>query len=1030
MKDNLLKRKWSVIIRTLMGVLMICSVGTTAWSSSRAGVADLTVSGVVLDEMGQPLPGATVVERGTTNGTVTNLDGKFSVTVSEDAVLVVSFLGYKTQEVTVGGRSVLDVNLELDMTSLEDVVVIGYGTQKKENLTGAVSAPDLADLDSRPVTSSSAALQGKVAGVYVLQNSGKPGGDNAVINIRGIGTLNNNDPLVLVDGFPSNINDVNPQDIESMSVLKDASSAAIYGNRAANGVIVITTKTGSRNGISVSYNNYFGIQEATSLPSVLNSEQYTTLHNEASLNTGLAPQYTQEEIALYAAGTDPMYPSVNYFDTYYDKAKIQNHRVSLTGGSDRLKYAFMAGYLDQDGILKATDYKKVDFRTNVDAYLLKDNKLRLTTRLSGNKGERNEPTDEWEAKRYATNSPIWPLKNEQDQWVAVIGERNIYGEIEDGSTRKVKRYTFKGQVEAEYEFFDGFSAQVTGGFNVVSENTNAFHANVLLANLDGSTRTLTSDLSENDYGDTQTIFTSLLKYNKNFGKHEVNLLVGYQEEEFSYQWNSAYRSGFINNSQRYMNLGDPSTMQNDAGAWDLGLQSYFGRINYVFDNKYLLEANIRRDGSSRFAEDYRWGTFPSFSAGWIISEEQFLSGLSWLDLFKVRASWGKLGNQGINTYYAASDILSSGVNYSFGGALNSGVAINSLSNKQTTWETTQQINVGTDITINQNIDLTVDYFNKTTSDILMQVPIPVTMGNLAPPYQNVGEVVNKGVEFTGTYRKVVNSDFKFSTTLALASIKNEITDLYGRSPIINGATALVEGSAVHSFYGYENIGLYQIDDFNWQNNNDASIPHEDRAYVLKDGVVSVSNYSAQPGDLKFKDQNGDNVVTVEDDRKVIGDQYPDLSYSLQLNFNWKGFDMGIFFQGLHGIDGYTSSEIAEPFSGAFSNMGDWWMDRWTPDNTSTEYPRVTLDNRTAIASTFYMEDASYFRLKNLEIGYSLPDKVLSKIGVRSLRVFGNIQNAFTITNYKGFDPEQTVGETRAQAYPQVRVMTAGLNVNF
>lgn len=1005
-------------------------MGTTAWSSSRAGIADLTVSGVVFDEMGQPLPGATVVERGTTNGTVTNLDGKFYVTVSEDAVLVVSFLGYETQEVTVGGRSVLDVNLELDMTSLEDVVVIGYGIQKKENLTGAVSAPDLADMDSRPVTSSSAALQGKVAGVYVLQNSGKPGGDNAVINIRGVGTLNNNDPLVLVDGFPSNINDVNPQDIESMSVLKDASSAAIYGNRAANGVIVITTKKGSKNGISLSYNNYFGIQEATSLPDVLNSEQYTTLHNEASINSGLVPRYSQADIDLYAAGTDPMYPSIDYFDVYYDKAKIQNHRFNLSGGSDRVNVAFMAGYLDQEGILKATDYKKVDFRTNVDAYLLKDNKLRLTTRMSGNRGVKNEPTDEWGAKLYATNSPVWPLKNEQGQWVAVNGERNIFGEIEEGSTRRVERYTFKGQVEAEYEIFDGLSAQVTGGFNVTNENTNSFNANVLLANLDGSTRTLTSDLRENDYRDNQTIFTSLLKYHKTFNKHEIKLLAGYQEEEFSYQWNDAYRKGFLNNSQRYLNLGDGGTMTNNSGAWDLGLQSVFGRINYVFDGKYLFEANIRRDGSSRFADGYKWGTFPSFSAGWILSEEKFLSGLTWLDQFKVRASWGKLGNQNIPNYYAASKTLSN-ANYSFGGLLNSGVAVSSLVVKETTWETTTQTNFGTDITINQNIDLTIDYFDKKTSDILMQLPIPLTLGNLASPFQNVGEVVNKGIEFAGTYRKTVNKDFSFSSTVTLAHIKNEITDLYGRSPIINGATALVEGSAVNSLYGYEKDGLYQIDDFTWQNNSDTSVPYEDRNYVLKDDVVSVANFNAQPGDLKFKDQSGDNVVTMEDDRKVIGDQYPDFAYSLQLNAKWKGFDLGIFFQGVQGIEGYTSVEIAQPFSGSVSNMGSWWMDRWTPENPTNEYPRVTLDNnRTSMASTFYMEDASYLRLKNLEIGYTLPDRVLSKIGVSSLRIFGNIQNAFTITNYKGFDPEQTVGETRAQAYPQVRVMTAGLNVKF
>ncbi|MBT33279.1 MAG: SusC/RagA family TonB-linked outer membrane protein, partial [Thalassobius sp.] len=324
-----------------------------------------------------------------------------------------------------------------------------------------------------------------------------------------------------------------------------------------------------------------------------------------------------------------------------------------------------------------------------------------------------------------------------------------------------------------------------------------------------------------------------------------------------------------------------------------------------------------------------------------------------------------------------------------------------------------------------------DYFNKTTDDILMQIPIPITLGNLSPPYQNVGAVVNKGIEFTGTYRKIFDNDFKFSSTVTLASIKNEITDLNGRSPIINGVSSLVEGYPIFAFYGYEQDGIYQIEDFTWQNNSDAGIAHEDRDYVLREDVVSVANFTAQPGDVKYKDQDGDGIVTMDNDRKVIGDQYPDLSYSLQLNFEWKNFDMGIFFQGVAGIQGYTYYEIATPFSGAASNLGAWWLDRWTPDNPTNDLPRVTLDGvRNNIHSTLYMENASYLRLKNLEIGYSLPDKVLSSLGIGSLRVFGNVQNAFTITNFKGFDPEQTTDETRAQAYPQVRIFTAGLNVNF
>ncbi len=991
-----------------------------------------TISGVVNDESGQPLPGVTVLVKGTINGTITDFDGNYTIpNVPVGSTLVFSFVGMRTQEFLVGNQSRINVVLEQDAIGIEEVVAVGYGTQKKVNLTGAVSNVEMDDLENRPLTNSSVALQGKVSGVYALQKSGKPGGDDAVINIRGVGTLNNSDPLVLIDGFPGDMNDVNASNIKSISVLKDASSAAIYGNRAANGVILITTKRGSSGKMTVNYNGYVGIQEATALPDVFNAVDYTTLYNEAAVNTGFQPKYSDEDIQKFASGSDPMFPDINYFDVYYDKAKIQDHRVNVSGGSETLQYAFMVGYLNQEGILVGTKYDKVDFRSNFDSYFLDNKKLRLSARLSGNRGERDEPTDEWNAKWYATNSPVWPLKNAENQWIAVIGERNYYGEIMDGSTRKVTRYTFNGQLEGEYEFLPGFSAQLTYGFNVVSANNNSFHANVLLANMDGSTRYLTSDLSERDDLNTQTLLTSLLRYEKTVGKHEIKLLAGYSEEEFQWKWNSGYRSKFINNTQRVLNLGDPSTMQNDAGLYDLGLQSVFGRVNYVFNQKYLFEANIRKDGSSRFGKDYRWGTFPSFSVGWILSEENFLGHLDWLDLLKIRGSWGQLGNQNINSYYAASDILSTGQNYTTGGGLNSGVAVTSMSNKQTTWETTEQTNIGFDVSINKQVNVTVDYFNKKTSDILIQIPIPITMGDLTPPYQNVGEVKNTGIELTASYRKQISNDLKFNAVLSMSHIKNEVTDLYGRSPIINGVSALVEGEAINSFYGYKMDGIYQIDDFNWQNNSDVNIPHEDRNYVLKDGVVSVANFTAVPGDVKYRDISGDGVVTMDKDRTVIGKQFPDLAYSLQLNLDWKNFDFGLFFQGVQGIEGYTYYEIGTPFSGTASNVGQWWDGRWTPENPTNKLPRLTLDGvRNNIHSELYMEDASYLRLKNIELGYTLSKRLTSAIGINTVRVYGNIQNAFTITNFRGFDPEQTVDETRAQAYPQVRIYTMGLNVNF
>ena len=990
-----------------------------------------SVSGIVTDTAGEPVPGVTVTIKGTTTGTITDMAGRYEIgEVPEQATLMFSFIGMQTREIPVAGQRNINVVLEEEVLGLDEVVVVGYGTQKKINLTGAVSNLKMDELDSRPITNASTALQGKVAGVYALQNSGKPGDDGATINIRGVGTLNNSDPLVLIDGFPGSMNDVDARDIESVSVLKDAASSAIYGNRAANGVIVIKTKRGSDNKMTVTYNGYTGVQQATALPDVFNSVDYATLYNEAAVNSGRQPEYTDEEIQLFRDGSDWQYPDIDYFDVYYDKAKIQNHRLNISGGADNLHYAFMAGYLDQEGILVGTDYQKADFRSNFDAFFLKDNKLRLSARLSGNRGEQMQPTNEWDTKWYATTAPVWPLKNPEDQYIAVIGERNFFGEVMSGSTTDITRSNFNSQFEAEFEILDGLSAEATYGFNLVEANTNSFNANVLLARMDGSTKTLASGLTERNNHEKQTLLNALLRYEKVFGLHDIKLLAGYSEEEFLWNWSSGYRSNFVNNDQRVLNLGDPSTMQNDAGKYDLGMQSVFGRINYIMNERYLFEANVRRDGSSRFGEGNKWGTFPSFSFGWIMTEEGFMQGISWLSTMKLRASWGQLGNQNINSHYAASSILNSGYNYSLGGSLQSGVAITSMSNKETTWETTEQIDVGLDMVISKNIEVTMDYFKKNTTDILMQVPIPITMGNLTPPYSNVGAVENSGFEFSGTYRKTIGSDLKLSGTLNLAYMKNKVTDLNGRSPIINGVSANVEGEAINSFYGYKVDGVYQISDFTWQNSSDPDIAHADRNYVLRDGVTSVSNYSAQPGDLKFKDLDGDNVVTMDDDRTVIGKQFPDWSYSLQLNAEWKQFDLGMFFQGVKGIEGYTYYEVAAPFSN-FSNSGTWWKGRWTPENPTNSMPRLTLDDfRNNIHSEFYMEDASYLRLKNVELGYTLSPHLTSEIGLNKVRIYGNIQNAFTITDFKGFDPEQPVGETRAQAYPQVRIMTVGLNVNF
>jgi len=977
------------------------------------------VTGKVTDQSGAPIPGASIVVKGTSTGVTSDNNGNYSLSIPADAkTLVFSFVGMKMQELLIGNKTTINVTLEEETIGIEEVVAVGYGTQKKANLTGAVGNIKMDELKSRPLTNASLALQGTVAGVYALQSSGKPGDDNAVIDIRGVGTFGDNSPLIMIDGFPGNMSDVNANDIQSISVLKDAASSSIYGNRAANGVILITTKKGLSGEMKISYNGYFGVQNATRLPSVLNSVEYTTLRNEASANSGSIPNYTDADIQKYAAHNDPMYPDIDYFKVYYGQANTQNHRLSMTGGTENLQYAFMLGQLNQDGILVATSYKKTDFRSNIDAFFLKDKKLRLSAKLAGNLGVKNEPISVWNATWYATLSPIYPLQNADGQYMTVNGELNPYASIKTGSTAVIKRYNFSGQVEAEYKIIKDLSAQFTYGYNVVTSNRNAFNANVVLQNKDGSTKTETSDLRITNETDIQTMITSLLKYNKTFGKHELSLLAGYSEEEFTYDWQDGYRKKFVNNTQRILSLGDAATQTNNAGSYDLGLRSYFGRINYVFNGKYLFEANIRRDGSSRFAQGKQWGTFPSFSGGWIVSKERFMENLGWLNSLKLRASWGQLGSQNISNYYNGSDILSSGQNYSLGGTLYSGVAVRDMTNRELTWETAQQLNFGVDMTLEYGFELTADYFDKRTKNLLLPGQIPLTMA-LNAPYVNAGEVQNKGLETSLTYRKTFSNGIKLRATVNATHIVNKITKM-DVAEQLNSPKAIKVGAAINSFYGYKMDGIYQLSDFDLANGK----------YTLKPGVVSVSNYKAQPGDIKFKDFNGDGVVDPNHDRAIIGKQFPDLTYSLNLNLEWKGFDFSAFFQGVQGIEGYFYYEIACPFSGV-ANLGSWWMDRWTPTNPSNTMPRVTLDEyRTNVHSSFYMEDASYLRLKNIELGYTINQKVISKIGIGSIRVYGNIQNAFTITKFKGFDPEQTVNQTRAESFPQVRVMTIGINVNF
>ena len=973
-----------------------------------------TIYGKVTDKSGGAVPGATVIVKGTIIGVTSNSDGSFSLLAPDNSkTLVVSFVGMKTQEIAIGTKNSFAVVMEEETIGLDEIVAVGYGVQKKVNLTGAVENVAVKDLATRPLTNTSVALQGKVSGVYVMQNSGQPGRDYGNILIRGVGTLNNNNPLILIDGIAGSMNDVNPMDVESISVLKDAASAAIYGNRAANGVILITTRRGREEKMHVEYTGYLAVENTTYLPEVLNSYQHATLYEEAAKNSGKPSKYTADMIAKYKAGGDPLYPNTNWQSVWYKPATIQNHYLRLSGSSSNLSYSFSGGYLDQDGVLLGTGFKRYNFRSNIDAYFLKNKKLHFSTSMAGIHSDMEESA-------YGTTGVIRSINRDVPTDVVTwpdgsYGPDRNYALYKAGGFNNSLKNGFTGNLHADYEIVKNLKIETNYGIDWVHSLSKNFWPDITqytsIANFTNNRPTITnSQLTLGNSETMSTTFNAIIRYGLTINEaHHFNVFGGYSEETMKTDYSGEFRK-YLLSSQPQIDIGDVSTQTNSGGADATGLRSYFGRVNYDFKGKYLLESNIRYDGSSRFAKNHRYGTFPSASAGWRISEESFLKDNGIVTNLKLRGSWGQLGNQNINTYYAASDILATGSNYIFGGTYTPGVAVTTLTNKSVSWETTTQTNAGIDADFLRKWNITANYFWKKTDNILMNVPIPVTLGALNTPYQNLGVMKNTGWELTLGYRDKIGSDFTVDANLNLSHFNNKVVNLGGLGPIYGDYTILKEGQSYYSFYGYQAIGIFQ---------NQAEIDASPK-----------QSENPKPGDIKFKDLNHDGKITLDGDRKVIGSQVPDLLYSLQLNFGYKGFDLKAFFQGVSGISAYSSLELASPFFNGASG-GAWLMNRWTPDHPSTTQQRVFLDGvRGGIASSYYLQDASYLRLKNIELGYTVPQALLTKIGVAGLRLFTNVQNAFTLTKYQGFDPEKSPGNTRTDAHPQVRIASVGLSVRF
>lgn len=1031
----MLKRLQSVSMVLFLGTLFSGTISTATASGAnsfattqQAGIC----KGLVKDATGESVIGASVVVKGTTNGTITDFDGNFSLDgIKKGDVIVISYVGYQTQEIKWNG-SPLNVILKEDSKTLSEVVVVGYGTQKKANLSGSVAMIDSKELENRPIQNVSSGLQGLMPGVAITGTNGAPGQDAGKIRVRGIGTLNEAGPYILVDGIETGtLSAVDPNDIESISVLKDAASAAIYGSKAANGVVLITTKRGKTGQTKISYSGYLSFQNATNMIERMGSYEYASLLNQALEAEGMSKRFNDTELQKFKDGNDPLYPDTDWYDLAYKTGVQHRHNVNINGGSENVKYMASLGYLNQTGILPNAGREQFNARTNLD---MKINK-RLSARMNLS-FIKNDYSDASSAYYGGSSDQIIRQLNLIAPWIVARYDDGTWGTISDGSPiawldsgMKVNRdnYNFSGMAAVDYEIFDGLKLTLQGAYVNNLQKYNYFQKYI---KYNENKESDPSQLDERFYKWDRTNYDALLNYNKNFGKHNIKGLLGWHTEKYNYKYQKAVRKKFPNNELTDMNAGDASTQSNEGYTAELAMISWFARINYDFAGKYLLEANIRADASSRFAEGHRWGYFPSFSGAWRISEEAFMESAkdSWLSGLKIRASWGQLGNQDAlsgsnNDYYPALNTYNLDSKYAFGGSLNSGYYQRKYRLETISWEKASTWGVGVDFTLFNKLNGSLDYYNRKTTGIIMDVTVPKEFA-LDAYKDNVGSMRNSGIEINLSYNtKIGQVDFGIAGNFSYN--KNEILDLGGGAPnkYLDATDGYSQrnkvGEAMNSYYIYRADGF-----FNSQEEADA--------YTAKYGNPFGKTFKA--GDLRYVDTNKDGKLTA-DDREYCGSSDPKIIYGFNINAGWKGIDLSLMFNGAAGVkrlfDGY---EVYGNFSGDAAHPATIWRDAWTPDNHDASMPRIFYDTNSAsssrsVQSDFWLQDTSYLRLKNLQLGYTLPKGWLNSVGVENIRIYYSVENLLTFDKMKiNIDPEST--SQRLSSYPLLRTHAFGVNVTF
>ncbi len=1021
-----------------------------------------------------PIAGATVMIKGkVSTGTATDLNGKFSIQVEQGTVLEISFIGFEKQTYVVKGKANLIISLKEASAGLNEVVVVGYGTSRKRDLTGAVASVSSDDIRKTVSTSLDQALQGRAAGVMVTQNSGEPGGGVSV-RIRGVNSVTgSNEPLYVVDGIPiegyngkveNSVASINPNDIVSMEILKDASATAIYGSRGANGVVLITTRRGEVGKNTLSYEGYYGVQQLPTRVDVMNLQQYATYMNERYKLLGWQSREEFKDPSILGKGTD-------WQKELFSIAPMQNHQLTLNSGTEKTQMSLSGAFFRQDGIAMGSGYDRFSFRMNVDnkTYSWLNTGLSMMASLSKQK---ITISDGDIISRTIGQSPDVPARMPDGSWGGPSTPFNLSNPVAEASITENKNRGVQllGNFFADITFAKGLVLRSEAGGNVNYSNIYYFLPTYTFGSKTNSVNTSTRTAENSQYW----IVKNYLTYSAKFAeKHDFSFMAGHEAQATVYESLSGTRNTFTSNDLHELNLGDASSATNTGSKGHSSLESYFGRLNYSYADKYLLTATYRADGSSKFGPNKRWGYFPSFAAAWRVTGEEFMKKQDVISNMKLRLGWGQVGNQNIADYAYGATL---GVVQTEWG---SGVLTGKLANPDVQWESTESSNIGLDLGFLKNrIEFIVDVYKKTTDNLLMQPPYPLAVGTatwtgeggVIAPWVNVGAIQNKGIELTLNTVNIDNGTFSWKTGIMFSRNVNKITKLTTDNAIVNGLegtdiiTQSVVGKPVGQFYGYVIDGMFNKESDFYQKNSNGSFKLDangNKIMVALPTKTDVKPGGVWYGDFRYKDLNGDGVID-EKDRAYIGNPDPKFQFGINNSFSWGNFDMNVYLTGVYGNKIYNMIRVADENPGnnygLLASVSDYArLGIINPDlkqgdltasqilsnvyviNAGTGIPRVTLDdpNANSRISDRFVEDGSYLRIKNISIGYTIPAKVLSKVGLAGLRVYANIQNLYTFTNYSGYDPE--IGSQRQNMilssidygrYPTPRIYTFGMSLTF